>query len=185
MKAIVFIFLVFILYSCNQSSIHEKDPSAGFNGSFEKVIHGLPANWYIYAPSDYQKNYVLSYDTSQFKEGKQSLKFEVHSLDTSNFYQDWRRPGMFQMLDATAGDKYKLSFWIKNNGCDFRIRAFSLGFGMPSKVLLATKEDFPDWTNFDYLYTVPDSCSGVRFELSIRSAGTFWIDDIRIDKLNE
>jgi hypothetical protein len=69
------------------TNLVERDPSAGLNGSFEKTKHHLPLNWTIYAASDYQKNYYLSFDTLFAKEGKQSLKFEVLSVDTSNINQ--------------------------------------------------------------------------------------------------
>ena len=185
-KRIIYLLtIVFFFCSCLKPSMVEKDTSAGFNGSFEKIIHGLPANWYIYAAFAYQKTYLLSYDTVNPKEGKQSLKFEVLSVDTSNVYQSWRRPGIFETTEAQSGDQYMVSFWIKNKGCDFSIKVTSFGLGVYPENIVKTNRDFTDWTYFDYQYTIPDSSRSIRLELNIQSPGTFWIDDVRLDKLNE
>jgi hypothetical protein len=165
------------------TSIAERDPSAGFNGSFEKIIHGLPANWTIYAASDYQKNYYLSFDTLFVKDGKQSLKFEVLSVDTSNINQAWRRPGLNNRIDGTEGDIFKVSFWIKNSGCKFKIKIGVPGSDMNSKDIINTKKDFTEWTYFEQDYTVQDHLPFFRFELNILSPGTFWIDDVQIKKI--
>lgn len=179
------LFLISLLYGCQHVSIAERDPSAGFNGSFEKTKHHLPLNWNIFAPSDYQKNYILSFDTLFVKEGKHSLKFEVLSVDTTRLSQESRIPGMFNTIDAKSGDEYKVSFWIKNSGCEFKIKVGVGGGVMNSKDIINTKKDFTEWTYFEQEYTVPEHFPFFHFKLNILSPGTFWIDDVRLVKLNK
>ena len=58
---ILFMQILLLTGCIFNTSIVELDPSAGLNGSFEKIKHHLPLNWIIYAAADYQKNYMLSY----------------------------------------------------------------------------------------------------------------------------
>ena len=176
---IVITFL--ILCSCNKTKISEQDPSAGFNGSFEKIKHGLPLNWNIYAPASYQKDYYLVYDENDKKHGKHSLRFDVKKVIATQHPR--KNPGMNGNIEAETGNKYKVSFWIKNKGCNFRINAGSWRPGMRQKPLIRSKEDIKEWKYFEYEYTVPDSVSNVGFELNLSSPGTFWIDDVRIEKI--
>jgi len=73
---------------------------------------------------------------------------------------------------------------IKNTGCRFRIEVGSLKQRIHSKPLLRSKEDIQEWKYFENEYNVPDSVSNVQFVLNILSPGTFWIDDVRMEKLN-
>jgi hypothetical protein len=162
------------------TTIVEQDPSTGLNGSFEKTKHHLPLNWYIYAANDYQKNYILSYDTLFVKEGKQSLKIKIQKVNPSE--QLSRKPGFLRRVDTTAGKKYKVSFWVKNEGCDFRIAVYNLG-KRNIKPVIRTNENFADWKYFEHIHLVPEKFSKLNFEVNIFSPGTFWIDDVRIEKI--
>jgi len=166
---------------CNKIKMSEIDPSAGFNGSFEKTRHGLPLNWNIYAPSAYQKDYYLVYDEKDKKHGKHSLRFDVKKVIATK--QHGANPGMFGSIKADTGDKFKVSFWIKNKGCRFLIKMVCEGPGIPSENIIRSYEDIDGWKYFEYEYTVPEIIKNVSFELNLRSPGTFWIDDVRIEKI--
>lgn len=175
------ILLFFFLTGCMFSTtIVERDPSAGFNGSFEKTKHHLPLNWTIYAAADYQKNYYLSFDTLFVKEGKQSLKFEIHKVDPSG--QLSRKPGFLGRIDGKVGEKYKVSFWVKNSGCDFKVAIYNLG-DRNNEPVIRTNENIADWKYFEHIHAVPEKFPTLNFEVNIFSPGTFWIDDVRIEKI--
>lgn len=163
----------------------EHDPSAGFNGSFEKTKHGLPLNWHIYTPEEYEKSYKLIFDTVHVKEGEQSLKFEIQKTDTLKFQKELMAPGMFGCIDAEIGKRYKVSFWIKNQGSEFNINVGNQFFMTYSEDILKTNENFTDWTYFEYEYTIPESNPKICFGLNFLSPGNFWIDDVRLEKLSE
>ena len=78
----ILFLIISLLTGCMKPVMVELDPSAGFNGSFEKIKHGLPLNWYIYTPEEFGKSYKLIFDTKHVKEGEQSLKFEIQKNDT-------------------------------------------------------------------------------------------------------
>ena len=170
-----------VLVACIKMSIYELDSSAGLNGSFEKTKHGLPLNWYIYAPDSYVKDYHLDFDTIDAKEGKQSLKFVIQEVDST--FLEWKKPGFFGSIEASIGDKYNVSFWVKNSGCDFKVKVASEGNGMHSEKIIRTNDTIQNWKYYEYKYTVPEPFPNVRFEVNILSPGSFWIDDIKIEKI--
>jgi len=178
----ILIILFLFLSGCFlNTSISEKDPSVGLNGSFEKTKHHLPLNWNIHAAEDYQKNYKLSFDTFFVKEGKQSLKFEILKVNPSE--QLSKKPGFSGYLEVKADEKYKVSFWVKNSGCNFKVTVFGLG-SRNIKPVISTNESYADWKYFEHIFAVPKQFSMVKFEVNIFSPGTFWIDDVRIEKMD-
>ena len=67
------------------------DESVDMNGGFEHTQSGLPVNWLVYSPSTIPTgNYELSFDKTDFKEGKQSLKFLIHECSATG---GWYSPG--------------------------------------------------------------------------------------------
>ena len=143
----------------------------------------MPANWYIYAPASYKKGYDLIFDTVDAKEGRQSLKILINEVEQTHY--EWAKPGFFGAIDATIGDQYIISFWIKNSNCDFKVKVASEAEGMHSEKIVRTNETFGEWKYFEYKYTVPEPFPNVRFEVNIFSPGSFWIDDVRIEKISE
>jgi hypothetical protein len=180
------LFLLIPLFTgCFNPIIVERDPSAGFNGSFEKTKHGLPFNWHFYTSEEFEKSYQVILETESVKEGKQSLRFEILSIDTLTLHEKMLAPGMFGLIDAEIGDKYKVSFWIKNQGSKFNIHVGNQFFAVFAETMLETDENFKDWTFFEYEYIIPESNASICFGLNFLSPGVFWIDDVRINKLNE
>jgi len=165
-------------------SIRQKSESAGFNGSFEIVKSGLPVNWYFSYPAIKNGDVEISLDTMDVVEGGQSLKFIVHRVDSR---PGWRRPGLFQVHPAKAKRSYKVSFWLKNQGCNVSLMINS---EKPKTAPPATRRILGEeetgtnkWRKFEYVYTVPDTYNNIRFDLGVVQPGTFWIDDVRIEEM--
>ncbi len=180
----VLFFLLPLFTGCFNPIIVELDPSAGFNGSFEKSKHGLPLNWHFYTSEEYEQSYNVILETESAKDGKQSLKFNIKSIDTLKLHEEMQAPGMFGLTDAEIGDKYKVSFWLKNQGSKFNIHVGNQFFGLFAETIVETDENITDWTYFEYEYTIPESNASICFGLNFISPGTFWIDDVRIEKMD-
>lgn len=170
-----------MLGSCNQMSEHVKDESAGMNGGFELTKNGIPVNWLMYTPNTVPNGkFEIILDKEDFKEGKQSLKFEVEECSSNG---GWHSPGFTNQFDAKPGSTYKLSFWIKNNEAEFSVMA---GGVAPKtgvmKTLLQTSEQINDWRQYEYDVPISKEFDQIRLEVNILKAGAFWIDDIRIEK---
>lgn len=152
------------------------------NGSFEILKNGLPINW-TFNPASFKKEDLdLKLDTTNPKDGKQALEFDVyHCSDVGGVYS----PGIFQVIRITPGHTYKTTFWIKNRGCKFLVRlSCNKGYelGHVSKVL-ETSDSMDTWTKFEFLSPTYKNEIGIRFELNILGPGTLWIDDIRIEEV--
>ena len=89
------------------------DKNASKNGSFEITRSGLPVNWIIYTPKTIPKgDHDLIIDTSEFKDGRQSMKFLVRDFSLDG---GWHSPGFCMQYEAKPGEIYSVSFWIKMN----------------------------------------------------------------------
>jgi len=67
-----------LLGGSTQMSEEIYDKTVGMNGSFEVTESGLPVNWLIYTPETIPTgDYDLIIDTTEYKDGRQSLKFLV------------------------------------------------------------------------------------------------------------
>ena len=172
---------LFILCSCNQMSEQIKDESAGMNGGFEVAKNGIPVNWLMYTPNTVPNGkFEIILDKEDFKEGNQSLKFEVEECSSNG---GWGSPGFTNQFEAEQGSSYKLSFWIKNNGAKFRVMA---GGVTPKtgnmKTLVQTSEQIKDWKRYEYRVPITQQFDQIRIEVNILKPGTFWIDDIQLEK---
>jgi hypothetical protein len=176
--------LTFALSACHNMSEFVQDKQAGFNGSFEFTKFGVPANWYIYSPSTIPAgDYDLLIDTEAKIDGSQSLKFDVRQCSSDG---GWHSPGIFKTIPARTGSRFKVSFWLKNNGCEFNV---SIGSERPGsngrheRHKLHSSDSIEAWQQFMYDYTVPEGFENIRFELNILQPGVFWIDDVRIEEI--
>ena len=177
------ILIVTVPTGCNRFSIIERSSSAGFNGSYEIVKSELPVNWYVHYPPIKNGDAEISFDTVDAVDGNQSLKFVVHRLNGPG----WRSAGLFQVCPAKAKTSYKISFWLKNQGCKVSVLIRSekpkKSPAVARKVLGAQETGTNKWRQFEYVYTVPATYDNIRFELSVVQVGTFWIDDVRIEEV--
>ena len=177
--------LLIMLEGCMPGSIQVRGYDCKMNGSFETLKNGLPVNWWYYAMETVPKgDFDILSDSVIFKEGNRSLKFQVRSCESAG---GWHSPGFFEEFKVKPGETYTISFWVINNGCDFKV---SVGAGMqgnpgPNKTLVRTQEIYSEWKYFEYTFAIPPANDNIRFEANILSPGMIWFDDIRIEGLND
>lgn len=171
------------LVSCtNHFSESYVDRSVGFNGSFEHVKKGLPVNWMLYTQETAQEGeFDIEIDSSLAIEGSQSLKFTVKECSAKGGRYS---PGIAQEVAVIPGEKFKVSFYLRNENCEFiaKVNAVS-AFGKEDGPQLHSSKDISDWKKHEYTYQIPDGMKRLRFELNVLSAGNLWVDDVRIEKI--
>ena len=185
LKHFVFQNLLFFVVGCNgQMSEFEKDKSAGINGGFEICKNGLPVNWLMYTPKTVTEgDFKIALDSKLYKEGKQSLRFDVKKCSSTGgrfspgFTSEFMEFGKFK-----GEGRYKLSFWVKNKQSTFKISAggVSINKGNLNK-LIEENKDINNWKHLEYFIDIPKN-NWLRIELNIIKPGTFWIDAIEIEK---
>jgi hypothetical protein len=168
---------------CARMSESIRKPSVGVNGGFEYTESGLPINWLVYSPSTIPtRKYELSFDKVDFQEGKQALKFIVDECSQTGGRHS---PGITQEYPAEPGRSYKISFWIKNDGCDYVVSAGGVDAKTAQlNTVDLSQESTSKWKFVTHELNVPRQFRRIRFELSIRSSGSLWIDDVRIEPFN-
>ncbi len=157
--------------------------NVGLNGSFEIVEKGLPVNWLFYTKSTTESgDFDIITDTADFKEGKKCIKFQIRSCSDRG---DRFSPGLANETEVKSGETYKVSFWYKNSGCKFyyKIRGVNVKSGVDVPMLISS-EITNDWKLIETTYTIPVQMNRLRFELNVLSPGSFWIDDVKIEKIN-
>ena len=168
---------------CARMSEFIRKPSVGMNGGFEHTEAGLPVNWIVYSPSTIPTgNYELSFDKVEFREGKQAMRFIVDECSPTGGRHS---PGITQEYRAKPGTSYKISFWIKNKGCDYVVSAGGVDTKTGQlKTVDSSQQSTSTWKFVTHELSLPRQFRRIRFELSIRSSGILWIDDVRIEPVN-
>jgi len=170
------------LCSCSQMSKQVRDKTAGMNGSFEVTKSGLPVNWLVYTPKTVPKgDFDIIIDTIEYKEGKKSLKFLVRECSSVG---GWYSPGFCNEYKANPGEIFRISFWIKNHESEFLIKIGGVSVSKGAyDTIVNSKETINTWQLFEYHYTIPEKMKAIRFEMNILQPGTFWIDDLKIERV--
>ncbi len=181
--AIVIASSALLIAGCVKMSEQIHDKTAGINGSFEVIQSDLPVNWIVYSPNTIPKgDYDLVVDTTEFVEGKQSLKFVVRECEPTG---GWHSPGLSQEFPAQPGKTYRVSFWAMNDGSEFVVRIGGVS-AKEGEYHTITSSDEPrnEWVFFAREHSISEGMYALRFELNIVKPGTFWIDDIRIENID-
>jgi hypothetical protein len=167
--------------SCTRMSEQIRDKTAGMNGSFEITKSGLPVNWLVYTPETVPKgDFDLILDTTEYKDGKQSLKFLVRECSSVG---GWWSPGFCNEYQALPGEIYRISFWVRNHGSEFLIKIGGVSAAQGEyDTIVKSQKPLDTWQLFEYYYTIPEKMKAIRFELNIIQPGTFWIDDLKIER---
>lgn len=168
--------------ACRPLSEEVRDPSAGMNGGFEEVQSGLPVNWLVYSPATIPTgSYELLFDDADFKEGQQSLRFHVRECSAEG---GWRSPGLTREFPAEPGTTYAVRFWVKTEGCDWKVTIGGVtAMTGEYETLRSSETPAGAWHHVEREYTVKPEYDRLRFELSITSPGDVWIDDVRVDPI--
>lgn len=177
-----FFFLsLFSFLGCNQFSEIEVDPSAGDNGSFEVSKNGIPVNWLMYTPNTVPAGeFEIILDKVEFKEGAQSLKFKVEECSSKG---GWYSPGFTNQFDVDKESVQHLSFWVKNQGAEFKIMAGGVSaMTGDMKTLIQSSEEINDWKYYEFSVPISSEFDQLRLEVNILKPGVFWIDDLQIAK---
>ncbi|OFX91936.1 MAG: hypothetical protein A2X05_03625 [Bacteroidetes bacterium GWE2_41_25] len=159
------------------------DENAGKNGSFEITKSGLPVNWILYTPKTIPTgDYDLIIDTTEYKDGKQSLKLLVRECSPDG---GWHSPGFCMQYKAEPEESYHVSFWVKNELSEFiaRIGGVSATKGRYDTIV-KSNETITSWQIFEYTYIIPPGMNNIRFEMNILQPGSFWIDDLKIERMS-
>lgn len=180
--AALLVLLFCILTSCLHTKIPRKK-SAGSNLGFEVSKRGLPANWIIYDPP--HAEYRASLDTLNFKEGKRSLRFDIYRSAVEGRVNYAGFTNEFSSL-TKGGGKYKLSYWVMNKGTKFRtyVNGVKTKGGGKNPAIIESAELISSWKLFETEIQIEPEM-WLRFEIRIFKEGTFWIDDVRIEKLDK
>jgi hypothetical protein len=183
--AFYFSISLLILNGCNPMSIAIKGSDCKMNGSFEIIKNDLPSNWHYYAPETVpNSDFTIISDTAIFKEGKRSLKFQINNCDP---FDGWHSPGYFKEFKVVPGETYKVSLWVINKSCKFKVKVETGMKGNPgiSETFIQTQELFSEWKYFEHDIQIPVTNDNIRFEVNILSSGSIWFDDIRIEGVND
>ena len=177
--------IIIMASGCTQMSEKETDISAGLNGGFEVSRNGLPVNWLMYTSNTVpDSDFKVVLDRDVYKEGEQSLKYEVNRCASTG---GWHSPGFtnefFEAGKYEGEGRYKLSLWIRNSGSKFRISAGGVApYKGEMKTLIENDEQINSWRQLEYEIEVTEK-RHLRMELNILEPGTFWIDDVRIERV--
>lgn len=176
---------VLLLVNCYEyRSQSEHDDSAGMNGGFEVVKNGLPVNWLFTAESNDKSNdFDVVSDSVEFKEGKRSLRFSVRRCSPEG---GWKSPGFgnefFGSGEFVGPAVYLVSVWVKNSGANARFLVGKVDEKNEYQYPFDQKIGRSPWQKLEYKIFV-EKGSRLRVELEILSAGVFWMDDFRVEKL--
>ncbi|MHC1777771.1 MAG: carbohydrate binding domain-containing protein [Lentimicrobium sp.] len=160
------------------------DEQAGMNGSFEYSKSGLPVNWGLYTPKTVPEgDFDIIIDTTEFMDGKQSLKFEVRGCVPDG---GWYSPGIYQEFNVDPGKTYLVSYWLKNEGCNYQVILTGIEDYVKTNEgrfqSTQSTNTLGSWQKFESRCTPGKNQNRLRFELGIVGPGTLRIDDIRIDQ---
>lgn len=186
-----FVIILFAFQSCI-SNREIKDQSAGMNGGFEIVRNQLPVNWYFtrYKETIEQNDRSINdfdviSDSNDVKEGNRALKFVIRKCSDKGVFQS---PGLFEEFEVKSGANYRMSFWVKNKGVNFKvdISAITLKGGSkePNEVKsISSKEDITEWKQYVIEKHIPSDLDRIRIDLTLLSPGIFQIDDVQLHEI--
>jgi len=170
---------------CTKMSELIEDDSAGMNGGFEHDRDGLPVNWLVYTPETVKDggDFDIILDRTDFMEGQQSLKFLIRECSNVG---GWHSPGIAREYPAVAGEKYRVSLWLKSEGSDYRVRIGGVDAFTGEYETVASSETAADgWSLVEHEFPMPEKYETIRFELNALSPGSLWIDDVKIEPIGQ
>lgn len=173
---------IWVYYHPMSESIENK--AIGLNGSFEHTQDNLPVNWLVNTvKTTGEGDFIISVDSTNAKEGKQSLHFEVRKCSEKGGRFS---PGIAQEIPAQAGQSYKVSFWVKNQASTFSVTLNGVNaLEQQEGASIKCADTINEWKRYEMSYTMRAPMKQLRLTLAVLSPGSFWIDDIRIVSENK
>ncbi len=133
--------------------------------------------------------FTLSKDLQEYASGAGSQRIEFSRSGTGTSVGALTLRLLFSTeMYPQPGETVRISFWMKTaNWQNARYRVFARDYNSGNSVtLLSSTTPLPNWTRFEYTYTIPNvSPNGlrVRFEITAlegESSGTIWLDNLEI-----
>ena len=91
-------------------------------------------------------------------------------------------PGFTNELFNEGSGRFKVSFWIKNKNAEYVIELSAVGPKTGSEeITIRSNTELSEWTKIEKNIDVPDG-NWLRIQLNITQPGTFWIDEIQIER---
>jgi len=177
--------MMLTLMGCVMKPMSEKvkDSSVKWNGGFEYVRDGLPVNWLFYTEKTINgkkhgsidvpaTDFDLIIDTVDYREGRQSLKFVVRQCGSAG---EWHSPGFCDEFEVDGDRKYMVTFWVKNNGSEFELKAGAVkAMGGAGYETIRLEKDIKEWQKLEIPCTVPAGMR-LRINVNVLRPGTFQI----------
>ena len=162
------------------------------NGRFEISSDGIsPDFWQSY--SDGTPSYkIFTIDGSEYNDGKTSLKINfIDSLIVPN-NKGSKYSSIYQRIfsnDFIAGNNYQLSFWVKSNVGQARVRLYRVSTIDTLKIAEYFGPSEYGWNQQKLNFTMPSSTNylqvviDTQFAFSINGITQLWFDGIKLSPL--
>jgi len=179
---ILLIIGALFLATRESNEICKSSETAGLNLSFEETDEGFPVNWAFFPRPESQESFQVSLDTSKAKDGRYSLMLVIKQKEITPGFRSRRIP-------VQSGKQYKLSFWVQNQGCAFKVkRLFQDGVGktnLNSTVMAEGTVDMDQWNKFEETLIVPDKASNLVLIFLVNGPGTWWCDHVVVEEISQ
>ncbi|MBO6516890.1 MAG: hypothetical protein JJ975_10105 [Bacteroidia bacterium] len=182
-----YIFLLVLLstlVSCKQLSESTASNDAVLNGSFETIEAGYPVNWNIYSSKTVPEGrFEVLLDSTDPQDGNVCLKFEVDSCsDKGGRFS----PGLFSEVETKTGHTYKVSYYIQNAGCKYRVKTGMItNKNSQIKTFIRQPGRDHEWVRHEHLIKIEQGFDRLRFELNVLSPGSLRLDNISIEEVDK
>ena len=114
-------------------------------------------------------------ETTEFRSGARSLKITNPNDDPGN---QWKTQLKSDAIATEVGSSYQISFWVK--GDPVIVRA-STNAGLGNESYMGDMTTGSDWTEYNMSFDALVGSTTIVLDVGA-SAGTFYIDDIRVIK---
>jgi PKD repeat protein len=154
------------------------DPSAAFDGGLivnGGLEDGSGDNFDAWTLADNGSGATFSEETTEFRHGARALKITNPNDDAGN---QWKTQVKSDAIATEVGSSYQISFWVK--GDPVTVRA-STNAGLGDESYMGDITTGSDWTEYSMSFDALVVSTTIVLDVGA-SAGTFYIDDIRVVK---
>jgi hypothetical protein len=169
--------------------IMQSRPDTAWNGSFEIVEAGYPVNWRFSQPPIEQGDMILVLDREVVHEGQQSLRVEVRRAPPGPvvFQQVWTRPSFSTRATIEPGTRYRVSFWLRNEGAKVHVRWVTTSSDYYQHFrhadMLETNLATAEWTLVEDEIRAEEDEQMLELVFVASEPGLFWCDDVRVEEV--
>lgn len=170
-----------LMLSCQSNELSIRDDQSGLNGSFETTVGNYPVNWAFFPNPQSENVFNITVDTTKAREGNNSLRLTTSQSHKTVGFRSSRVP-------VEAGNTYHLSIAFQNEGCNLKVRRIVQDFSgtdnIRSDIIYNTSSTLSHWEIFEEFLSVSEGERYVVFVFLVDGPGTLWIDDVRVEKVN-